>query len=151
VPGQIGTMLSGVLLLAAGSLLARDTVFWLGLITAIVCTVVVAAIQRGYAASVIRTLRAGLGEQVLEGGPGLAALTRDPEVAASLVDALRSPESTVRCMAAEMLGRSDIDTAGVALVRVVDDDPDPRVRAAALEALAELGGPPIAAAAAEAC
>jgi HEAT repeat protein len=151
VPGQIGTMLSGVLLLASGSLLARDQVFWLGLLTAIACTVVVALIRRGYAASVIRTLRSGLGEQVLEGGPGLAALTRDPAVAASLVEALRSPEVTIRCMAADLLGRSDVETAGVALVRVVDDDPDPEVRAAALEGLARLGGPPIAAAAAEAC
>ena len=151
VPGQIGTMLSGVLLLAAGSLLARDTVFWLGLLTAIACTVVVAGIRRGYAASVIRTLRAGLGEQVLEGGPGLAALTKDPAVAASLVEALRSPETTVRCMAADLLGRTDVETAGVALVRVVDDDPSPEVRAAALEGLARLGGPTIAAAAAEAC
>jgi HEAT repeat protein len=151
VPGQIGTMLSGVLLLASGSLLARDQVFWLGLLTAIACTVVVALIRRGYAASVIRTLRSGLGEQVLEGGPGLAALTRDPAVAASLVEALRSPEVTIRCMAADLLGRSDVETAGVALVRVVDDDPDPEVRAAALEGLARLGGPPIAATAAEAC
>jgi len=151
VPGQIGTMLSGVLLLASGTLLARNTVFWLGLVTAIACTVVVAGIRRGYAASVIRTLRSGLGEQVLEGGPGLAALTRDPAVAASLVEALRSPEVTIRCMAADLLGRSDVETAGVALVRVVDDDPDPVVRATALEALGRLGGPPIAAAAAEAC
>ncbi len=30
VPGQVGTILSGLLLLAAGSLLARDQVFWLG-------------------------------------------------------------------------------------------------------------------------
>ena len=150
VPGQIGTMLSGVLLLASGTLLARDQVFWLGLLTAVACTIVVALIRRGYAASVIRTLRSGLGEQVLEGGPGLAALTRDPAVAASLVEALRSPEVTIRCMAADLPGRPDAAPAGVALVRVVDDDPDPEVRTAALEGLARLGGPPIAAAAAEA-
>src|SRR4029453_14181848 len=103
VPNQVGTMLSGVLLLASGTLLARDQVFWLGAIAAAACTAVVLGIRRGYAASLVRTLRCGLGEQVLEGGPGLAALTQDPAVAASLVDALRSPEVTIRCMAADLL------------------------------------------------
>jgi HEAT repeat protein len=150
VPGQIGTILSGFLLLASGTLFARDQVFWLGLVTAIVCTIVVLGIRQRYVASVIHTLRAGLGEQILEGGPGLAALTRDPEVTSSLVTALRSPEATVRCMAAAMLGRTSVEGGGPPLVRLVDDDPDATVRAAALDALAVLGGPPTAAAAAEA-
>ena len=55
VPGQIGTILSGLLLLAAGTLLALDQVFWLGVIAAIVCTIVVLGIRRGYRASVLRT------------------------------------------------------------------------------------------------
>ena len=75
VPGQIGTILSGLLLLAAGTLLARDQVFWLGAVTALACTVVVLGIRGAMRASLLRTLRAGLGEQVLEGGPGLAVLT----------------------------------------------------------------------------
>lgn len=151
VPGQIGTILSGFLLLASGTLFARDQVFWLGLITALACTVVVYGMRQRYAASVIRTLKAGLGEQILEGGPGLGVLTQDPEVTASLIAALRSPEATVRCMAATLLGRTSVEGAGSALVALVDDDPDPDVRATALNALAKLGGPPTAAAAAEAC
>jgi HEAT repeat protein len=150
VPGQIGTILSGFLLLASGTLFARDQVFWLGLITAIACTVVVYGMRRRYAASVISTLRSGLGEQILEGGPGLGVLTQAPEVTASLIAALRSPEATVRCMAATLLGRTTVEGAGPALVALVDDDPDPKVRATALNALASLGGPPTAAAAAEA-
>ena len=151
VPAQVGTMLSGLLLLAAGSLFARDQVFWLGAATALLCTAVVVGIRRGYAESLLRTLRAGLGEQVLEGGPGLSALTSDPAVAEALVQAVHAPEPTIRRMAAGLLGRTSVDGAGVALVRVVDDDDDPGVRVAALEALASLGGPPTAAAAAEAC
>ena len=89
VPGQVGTILSGVLLLAAGSLFARDQVFWLGAITAIACTVVVVGIRRRYRASVLDSLRAGLAEQVLEGGPGLLALTGDPAVVDTLVDRAR--------------------------------------------------------------
>jgi HEAT repeat protein/ATP/ADP translocase len=138
VPGQLGTILSGLLLLAAGRLFAAEQVFWLGLVTAIAVTVVVVAIRRRYAASLLRTLRAGFGEQVLEGGPGIAALGRDPQVAAALTVALRAPEPTVRRMAVEMLSR--IEGAGVfdALVMSLGDD-DPAVRAAALAGLAEHG------------
>lgn len=151
VPVQVGTILSGLLLLAAGSLLARDQVFWMGALTALACIVVVMGIRRRYGASLLRTLRAGLGEQVLEGGPGLAALTGDPAVTAALIDALGASEPSVRRMAAGLLARTAVGRAGTALIRVVDDDTDPSVRVAALEALAELGGPPPAATAAEAC
>jgi len=151
VPGQVGTMLSGLLLLAAGSLLARDQVFWLGAITATICAVVVWQIRRRYRSSVIESLRSGLAEQVLEGGPGLATLTHDPTVTASLVDALSAPEAAIRRMAAGLLAGAPVERAAPALIRVVDDDPDPGVRAAALDALVVLGGPPRAVAAAEAC
>ena len=85
VPGQVGTILSGFLLLAAGTLLALDQVFWLGVITAFVCTIVVArhppTLSRERRCDSLRT---GLAEQVLEGGPGSAALARDPAVSDTL-------------------------------------------------------------------
>ena len=137
VPGQVGTILSGLLLLAAGSLLARDQVFWLGAITALLCTVVVIGVRRRYRASVLESLRAGLAEQVLEGGPGIAALVRDPTVSETLIGALAAPEPAVRRMAAGLLGQASVDRAGPALIRVVDDEPDPTVRVAALEALGD--------------
>jgi len=105
VPGQVGTILSGLLLLAAGSLLARDQVFWLGAITALICAGVVWMIRRRYRSSVIDSLRSGLAEQVLEGGPGLGTLTRDPTVTTSLIDALNAPEISVRRMAAGLLAQ----------------------------------------------
>ena len=151
VPGQIGTILSGVLLLAAGSLLVRDQVFWLGAITALVCIAVVAGIRHRYRASVIDSLRAGVAEQVLEGGPGLIALTRDPAVVDTLIGALGSPEPGIRRTAADLLGRASTERAVAALIRTIDDDADPAVRAAALDSLGALGGPPTAVAAAEAC
>jgi HEAT repeat protein len=138
VPGQLGTILSGVLLLAAGSVLARDEVFWLGALTALACTVVGIGIRRRYGSSLLQTLRAGLGEQVLEGGPGLAALTRDPAVATALITALEAPEPGVRRMAASLLGRTTAADAGPALVLAMTDE-DAGVRAAALDAIAALG------------
>jgi HEAT repeat protein len=150
VPGQLGTILSGLLLLAAGRLLARDQVFWLGALVALACTVVVFGIRRRYGESLVRALRAGLGEQVLEGGPGLAVLTRDPAVVTALIGALHAPLSGPRRMAAGLLARTSAEAAGAALMSAVDDDADAGVRVAALDALATLGGPPRAAAAAEA-
>ncbi len=139
VPGQVGTILSGLLLIAAGSVLARDQVFWLGAVTAVACTIVVVGIRRRYGTSLLQTLRAGLGEQVLEGGPGLAALTRDPAIAVALVQALDAPEPGVRRMAASLLGGTDSPDAAASLAGVLAD-PDPGVRVAALDAIGALGG-----------
>ena len=137
VPGQIGMVLAGLLLLGAGRIFAADQVFWLGAITAVALTVVVFAIRRRYGGSLIRTLRSGLGEQVLEGGPGLAALGRDPQVGAALLAALVAPEPPVRGMAATMLGRIGAPDAAGALAAATTDL-DPGVRIAALGALARL-------------
>ena len=98
VPGQLGASLSGVLLLAAGAIAATSLtpVFVLGLATALICTWVVVLVRRRYGAALVQTLRAGLGEQVLEGGPGLAAMGRDQAVAAELTAALGDPMPAVR-------------------------------------------------------
>ena len=143
VPGQVGTILSGLLLLAAGRWLARDQVFWLGAVTALLCSVVVYGVRRRYGDSLLRALRAGLAEQVLEGGPGLAVLSRDPAVSEALIDTLRAPDPGTRRMAAALLARTSAEVAGAALIQAVDDDDDPAVRVAALGALAALGGPPL--------
>ena len=107
VPGQLGVSLSGVLLLAAGAIAAASLtpVFVLGLATALICTWVVVLVRRRYGAALVQTLRAGLGEQVLEGGPGLAAIGRDQAFKGELVTALSDPMPAVRVMAADLLGR----------------------------------------------
>jgi HEAT repeat protein len=135
VPGQVGIILSGVLLLAAGRFLAADQVFWLGIATALVATGVVWAIRRRYAGSLLQALRSGGAEQVLEGGPGMAALVRDPTVVEALLAALRAPEPGVREVAVTMLGRADVPGSRHALVGALDDE-DARVRAAAIGAVA---------------
>ncbi|MEX1170470.1 MAG: HEAT repeat domain-containing protein [Chloroflexota bacterium] len=137
VPGQVGMVLSGILLLGAGSLFAVEQVFWLGAITAAAATAVVVAIRRRYGGSLLGTLRAGLGEQVLEGGPGVAALARDPQVTAALLASLHAPEPTVRRMAASLLGRIGGPGSADALTTALDDI-DPGVRVAVLSALPSL-------------
>lgn len=138
VPGQLGISLSGVLLLVVGALLAQTQIFVMGAIAAAVCTWVVLRIRRNYGEALVRTLRAGLGEQVLEGGPGLAALARDPKVLGELRTALAASQPGARRLAAELLGRLGGSDAPDALLGAVGD-PDPEVRVAALRALAADG------------
>ncbi len=134
VPGQIGTILSGVLLLTAARLLQPVQVFWLGLAAAALTIAVVLVIRRRYATSLLATLRRGVGEQILEGGPGLGDLIAAPDVRAALVTALADHDPRVREMAASMLARAPgadtLDALAAAL-----DDPEPGVRAAAAAAL----------------
>ncbi len=92
VPGQLGTVLSGVLLLVAANLSGMEPVFWLGLVTAAFATVVVIGIRRLYADSLLTALRSGLAEQVLEGGPGLPAALDRPDVRHALSVALGDPD-----------------------------------------------------------
>jgi HEAT repeat protein/ATP/ADP translocase len=135
VPGQIGIMLSGLLLLGAGRLFAAEQLFWVGAVTAVALTIVVLAIRQRYSSSLLRTLRAGLGEQVLEGGPGLGVLGRDPQVGEALDAALRAPEPTVRRMAVSLVGRTGMPRASDVLLTALED-PDAGVRTAALTGLA---------------
>lgn len=134
VPGQLGIMLSGLLLIGAGRVFALDVVFWLGAGTAVALTGIVLAIRRRYAASLLRTLRSGLGEQVLEGGPGLSGMLEDRQVGEALAAALRAPEPGVRRIAATLLGRSTAPGADERLIGALED-PDAGVRGAALDAL----------------
>lgn len=136
VPGQIGMVLSGILILATTSLLAPAQVSWVGFATAAVCTVIVIGIRRRYGDALVRSLRRGIGEQVLEGGPGLAERIGSPDVRRALIVALEDPEPGTRELAAMLLARtgSDADEALVAAL----DDPVPAVRAAAVVGI--LGG-----------
>jgi len=136
VPGQIGTVLVGVLLLLSTSLLAPEQVFWLGFLTAAVCVVVVAAVRRRYADALLRTLRSGLGEQILEGGRGLGDLLAAPDVRAALIGALGAPDAGTREMAAVLLARSPESDARRALATALGDEA-PAVRAAAACAVLE--------------
>ena len=71
--------------------------------------VVVIGIRRRYGASLLAALRDGRGERVLEGGPGVAALVRDPSVGPALLDGHGTrPNPGVREMAATLLATSDV-------------------------------------------
>jgi HEAT repeat protein/ATP/ADP translocase len=134
VPVQLGTILSGVLLLTAARILEPAQVFWLGAFFAAVTVAIVVAIRRRYPASLLATLRRGIGEQVLEGGHGLGSLETAPDVRAVLVTALQDQDPQVREMAARLLADAPGDDTLDALLAALDD-PEPAVRASSAEAL----------------
>lgn len=134
VPGQLGTVLSGVLLLTAGQVLAPQDVAWLGLVAGVLCIAVVVGIRRRYADALLRTLRGGIGEQLLEGGPGTGDLLVVPEVRLALATALTDADAATRGLAASLLARSDAPDARDALAGALDD-PDSTVAAEAIVGL----------------
>jgi len=138
VPGQLGIVLSGVLLLTVEAVLTPEQIPWLGATTAVACIAVVIAIRRRYAEALLQALRSGLGERVLEGGPGIVSLGADGRTTIALIDALDDPQPAVRSMVAELLGRLRVTGAAQALTRRAADS-DPRVRAAVIVALASIG------------
>jgi HEAT repeat protein len=143
VPGQAGTVLSGVLLLIAANLRGLEPVFALGLVTAVVATVVVLGIRRRYADSLLAALRSGLAEQVLEGNPGLPAGLERPDVRGALVSALDDPEPGLRRLALSLLGQApDLRPDERQAIAARLEDASPAVRSAAaisLAATAETG------------
>ncbi|MGI8829551.1 MAG: HEAT repeat domain-containing protein [Candidatus Limnocylindria bacterium] len=143
VPGQVGTVLSGVLLLVVAALLEQAQVFVLGIVTAVAATFVVLRIRARYGAALVRTLRSGLAEQVLEGGPGVTALSHEPLVLESLRAGLASPHAGSRRLAVDLLGRLSTPDAADAILPALRDE-DAAVRATAVEALAEIDPPRLA-------
>ena len=127
VPVQIGAILSGVLLLTAARVLDPVQVFLGGAAIAAITVIVVFGVRQRYAASLLATLRRGVGEQVLEGGPGLGSLVTAPDVRAVLVTALADADPRVREMAAMMLARAPGDDTLDALLGALDD-PEPVLR-----------------------
>jgi cyclic nucleotide-binding protein len=129
VPGQVGTMLSGVLLLVTAGLVSLQPVFWLGLVTAVVATAVVIGIRRRYADSLLAALRSGLAEQVLEGAPGAPMLGR-PEVRAALSAAIEAPDPGTRRIGVAYLRRiAPLSATELERLEALVEDTDPGVRA----------------------
>ena len=116
--------------------MAPEQIFWLGFVAAAACVAVVLAVRRRYADALLRTLRSGLGEQILEGGPGLSDLLAAPDVRAALIAAMQEPDAGTREMAAVLLARSPEADARQALAAALGDEA-PRVRAAAAAAVLE--------------
>jgi HEAT repeat protein len=139
VPGQLGIVLAGVLQLTAGRLLLPEQVAWLGLLTAALCIAVVVAIRRRYADALLRTLRSGVGEQLLAGGPGSSHMLAVPEIRTALATALHADDAATRGLAASLLADTEAREARDDL-SIVLDDPDPMIAGEAIVGLLRVDG-----------
>jgi HEAT repeat protein/ATP/ADP translocase len=137
VPSQVGATLAGLILIVLVATLPPKGLIAVGLIVAVASAIVVIQIRRRYGQAIVESLRTGVAEQVLDGGPGLASLRHDPQARARLRNALSDPDASVRRLAAEVLGAlHDREAPAVLEVRLLD--PDPEVRAAVLRALVRI-------------
>lgn len=144
VPSQIGTSLSGVLLLLGERVLTTQQIFLLGGSAALTCALLCWRMRPAYGQALLTAIRSGLVD-VFTGSPtALGRLGADSQARRTLVDSLREGEESVRRVAAELLGRLQIDEIDPLVAAL--DDKSAGVRVAAVEALGSMnreaaGGP----------
>ena len=132
VPGQLGIVLSGVLLVVATRYLAPTQIFWMGLVAAAACTATVLAVRRRYGDALLRALRGGPGERVLEGPADLGSALTAPDAHPALAAAVRSTDPATRELAVSLLALTANPATDLAALL---DDPDPAVRGAVARSL----------------
>jgi HEAT repeat protein len=135
VPTQLGTMLSGALLIV-GSRLPPTQQAAIGLGVAIVAVVLVARMRRAYAAALVEAVGQGLVEVFSAPTPGIQKPTLDADAHAALLRALEDPAPATRAVAASMLSRLEPASAADGVARALRDA-DARVRVAALDGIAD--------------
>ncbi len=134
VPTQLGTMISGLLLIGGSRLPPRQQAV-IGLVVAVVAVVLVARMRRAYAGALVEAVQQGLVEVFSAPTPGIQKPTLDADAHTALLAALEDSEPAARVVAASMLGR--LGSPGTADgVTTALRDPDARVRVAALEGVA---------------
>jgi HEAT repeat protein len=137
VPAQIGVALSGVLLIVADKVLTVQQILWMGAAIALVCGFFVWWMRPAYAQALVDALRAGRLEVFSADAATFNGFQNDAAAFQVAVQALRDSKATTRRLAAEMLGRMELDAAIPHLMRLLSD-PEPAVRAAAVSSLGAL-------------
>jgi HEAT repeat protein len=138
VPTQLGTILSGALLIA-GSRLPTQQQAAIGLVVALVAIVLVVRMRRAYAAALVDAVQQGVTDVFSAPTPGIQKPTLDADAHAALLKALEDPDPGARAVAATMFRRLEPASAADG-VDLACQDGDPRVRVAALDAVADHPG-----------
>jgi HEAT repeat protein len=140
VPTQIGTALSGVLLILGRQVMTAAQIFVLGMIVAVICGVTVWLMRRAYGAALVAALRAGFLDVFTATAQGMRKLEADADAIDAVCDGLRDPRPEVRRVSAEILGRLDARAVRQPVEplkrALLDENAD--VRYAALSALRQL-------------
>lgn len=137
VPSQIGVMLSGVLLIIAKRSLTTQQIFLMGTVLAILCGVLIWRMRAAYAQALVDALRAGRVEVFSKNETSFSGLQGDAAAFHVAIRALDDSKASTRRLAAEMLGRMELDSAIPHLTRLLAD-PEPGVRASAVSSLGVL-------------
>lgn len=140
VPTQIGTVLSGVLLILGRQVLTTSQIFVLGMLVALICGVTVWLMRRAYGAALVSALRAGFLDVFTATAHGMRKLEADADAIDAVCDGLDDPRPEVRRVSAEILGQLNARAVQQPLEplkrALMDDNAD--VRYAALNALRQL-------------
>ncbi|MFN2194497.1 MAG: HEAT repeat domain-containing protein [Anaerolineales bacterium] len=143
VPSQVGVMLSGVLLILGGSVLTTAQIFWMGVVVALICLLVVWRMRAAYGQALIAALQAGRLDVFAPVEGVFEQFGSDPAALQVVVQALDSPRPQTRRLAAEMLARMGPavakapGTAAGLIQCLADNEPD--VCQAAAEAVGQIG------------
>jgi len=137
VPSQIGVVLSGVLLIVAKQTLTPQQILLMGTALAFVCGILIWRMRAAYGQALVDALRAGRVEVFSENESTFSGFQGDAAVQQVAIRALDDSKATTRRLAAEMLGRMELDSAIPHLTRLLSD-PDAGVRASAVASLGAL-------------
>jgi HEAT repeat protein len=137
LPSQIGVALSGVLLIVGENYLTVRQIFFMGVVVALICGVLVWQMRKAYAGALVDALRLGRVEVFSAGESTFRKLEADPAALEVAIRSLDDPKAGTRRLAAEMLGRMESDLAIPHLARLLSD-PEPAARAAAVASLGTL-------------
>jgi len=137
VPSQIGVVLSGVLLIAADRILTVRQIFFLGMLVALVCLLLVWRMRAAYAQALVEALRAGRLDVFSAGETGFSGFLGDAAALQVALEALQDVKGTTRRLAAQILGKMQAAAAIPSLTTRLFD-PEPEVRVAVMAALGNL-------------
>jgi len=134
-PLQLGTMLSGALLLA-GSTLPRQAQTVIGLVVALAAGFGVWRMRSAYGSALVEAVRKGLPDVFTTPLAGIQKPGDDADTLRAMSACLDDARPEARVMAAASLARLDGEEATRLLDRALSDE-DVRVRSAALDAFAD--------------
>ena len=134
IPTQVGTAAAGALLMVSSgwSPLVMNLI---GLGLAVWALALLVKVRRAYTGALVQAVHTGLIEVFSAATPGIQKPTLDADAHTALLIVLSDPNPGRRAIAATMLGRLDSD-GGVYWDRALSDE-EPRVRAAALQAISD--------------
>jgi HEAT repeat protein len=137
VPGQVGIVFSGLILIVGEQALQPRQLYWIGGVAAALCIWTIWRSRRAYAWALTQALRNGQPQVFYAEEEPFGGFQRDPMTLEALLVGLEDPDPGLRSLSAEILGHQ----SGAQVIRALASrlqDPDPDVRAACLVALHEV-------------